>query len=46
LFSPVSSFDGDWQSCPFPIQRNRDRISTRKFDVGMMKRSSVNFGSR
>src|SRR5258708_4091928 len=37
LFSPVSSVDGNWQSCPFPIQRNRDRISTRKIDVGMMK---------
>src|SRR5260370_39718554 len=35
LFSPVSSFDGDWQSCSFPIQRNRDRISTGKFDVGV-----------
>jgi hypothetical protein len=46
LFSPVSSVNGDWQSCPFPIQRNRDRISTRKIDVRMMKRSSVNFGSR
>jgi hypothetical protein len=38
--------DGDWQSFPFPIQRNRDRISTRKIDVRMMKRSSRNFGSR
>jgi hypothetical protein len=37
LVSPVSSVDGNWQSCPFPIQRNRDRISTRKIDVGMMK---------
>jgi hypothetical protein len=42
----LGSAVGDRQSCPFPIQRNRDRISTCKFDVGMMKRSSVNFGSR
>jgi hypothetical protein len=37
LFSPFSSFDCDCdcQCCSFPIQRNRDEISTRKFDVGV-----------
>src|SRR5882762_5910705 len=35
LFSPFSSFDCDCQRCSFPIQRNRDKISTRKFDVGV-----------
>ena len=35
LFSPFSSFDCDSQCCSFPIQRNRDEISTRKFDVGV-----------
>jgi hypothetical protein len=35
LFSPFSSFDCDCQCCSFPIQRNRDKISTRKFDVGV-----------
>src|SRR5713226_9362440 len=35
LFSPFSSFDCDCHCCSFPIQRNRDKISTRKFDVGV-----------
>src|SRR5258708_34248796 len=35
LFSPFSSFNCDGQCCSFPIQRNRDEISTRKFDVGV-----------
>ena|SRR3984893_14966628 len=35
LFSPFSSFDCDCQCCSFPIQRNRDKSSTRKFDVGV-----------
>src|SRR5258708_20173675 len=35
LFSPFSSFDCDCQCCSFPIQRNRDEISTRKFGVGV-----------
>jgi hypothetical protein len=35
LFSPFSSFDCDCQYGSFPIQRNRDKISTRKFDVGV-----------
>src|ERR1700676_284780 len=35
LFSLFSSFDGDCQSCSFLIQRNRDKLSTRKFDVGV-----------
>src|ERR1019366_9808029 len=33
LFSPFSSFDGYSQRCSFPNQPNRDKISTRKFDV-------------
>src|SRR5450631_487485 len=24
-----------WQSCSFLVQRNRDKFSTRKFDVGV-----------
>ena len=32
LFSPFASFDGDCQCCCFSIQRNLDKISTRKFD--------------
>src|SRR6266403_1891194 len=28
-------FDGDCQSGSFLIQRNRDKLSTRKFDVGV-----------
>src|ERR1700733_2229178 len=35
LFSLFSSFDDDWQSASFLIQRNRDKLSTRKFDVGV-----------
>src|ERR1700694_867748 len=35
LFSLFSSFDGDCQSGSFVIQRNRDKLSTRKFDVGV-----------
>src|ERR1700716_1620435 len=35
LFSPFSSFDHDGQCCSFLIQRNRDKLSTRKFDVGV-----------
>jgi hypothetical protein len=35
LFSPVSSFDGYSQRCSAPNQPNRDKISTRKFDVGV-----------
>src|SRR5258706_15841866 len=35
LFSLFSSFDGDRQSGSFVIERNRDRLSTHKFDVGV-----------
>jgi hypothetical protein len=35
LFSPFSSFDGDCQSGSFLIQCNRDKLSTRKFNVGV-----------
>src|SRR5216117_2774320 len=35
LFSLFSSFDGDCQSGSFLIQRNRDKLSTRKPDVGV-----------
>jgi hypothetical protein len=35
LFSPSSSFDRDCQCASFPIQRNRDKRSTRKYDVGV-----------
>jgi hypothetical protein len=35
LFALFSSFDDDWQSASFLIQRNRDKLSTRKFDVGV-----------
>src|SRR6266481_4490239 len=35
LFSLFSSFDGDCQSGSFLIQRNRDKLSTRKFDFGV-----------
>ena len=35
LFSPLPPFDCDCQRCSFPIQRNRDKSSTRKFDVGV-----------
>jgi len=35
LFSFFSPFDGDCQSGSFLIQRNRDKLSTRKFGVGV-----------
>ena len=35
LFSLFSSFDGDCQSGSFVIRGNRDKLSTRKFDVGV-----------
>ena len=35
LFSLFSSFDGGCQSGSFVIQGNRDKLSTRKFDVGV-----------
>jgi len=35
LFSLFSSFDGDCKSGSFVIQRNRNKLSTRKFDVGV-----------
>src|SRR3982074_3697059 len=35
LFSLFSPFDGACQSGSFLIQRNRDKRSTRKFDVGV-----------
>src|SRR5436190_3052633 len=35
LFSLFSSFDGDRQSGSFLIERNRDKLSTRRFDVGV-----------
>jgi hypothetical protein len=45
LFSLFSSFDGDCQSGSFLIQRNRDKLSTRKFDVGVFTqpRSTASF---
>src|SRR6266436_4536181 len=42
LFSLFSSFDGDCQSGSFLIQRNRDRLSTRKPDVGVFTQSGSN----
>src|SRR5207249_8399132 len=42
LFSLFSSFDGDCQSGSFLIQRNRDRLSTRKPDVGVFTQSGPN----
>src|SRR6266702_3152548 len=39
LFSLFSSFDGDCQSGSFLIQRNRDKLSTRKPDVGVFTQS-------
>jgi hypothetical protein len=36
LFSLFSSFDGDCQSGSFSIQRNREKISTRKFEAGVL----------
>jgi hypothetical protein len=35
FLSLFSSFDGDCQSGSFLIQRNRDKLSARKFDVGV-----------
>src|ERR1700737_1252898 len=35
LFSLFSSFDGAYQRGSFLIQCNRDKRSTRKFDVGV-----------
>jgi len=46
LFSLFSSFDGGWQSCSFLVQRNRDKLSTRKFDVGVFHTAWTHFGSR
>src|SRR5216684_7443340 len=42
LSSPFSSFGSDWQNCSFPIQRNRDKSSTRKFDVGVFTQAGPN----
>src|SRR5712692_10182518 len=42
LFSLFSSFDGDCQSGSFVIQRNRDKLSTRKFDVGVFTQPGSN----
>jgi hypothetical protein len=45
LFSTFSFFDCD--CCSFPIQRNQDKISTRKFDVGVFTQAgsfSTKFG--
>jgi hypothetical protein len=46
LFSLFSSFDCDCQCCSFPIRRNRDKLSTRKFDVGVFTqaRSKADLG--
>src|ERR1700692_2792793 len=41
LFSPFSSLDCDCQCCSFPIQRNRDKISTRKFDLGVSTQAGL-----
>src|SRR6266566_836930 len=38
LFSLFSSFDGGCQSGSFLIQRNPDKLSTRKFDAGVFTR--------
>jgi hypothetical protein len=39
LFSLFSSFDCDCQTGSFLIQPNRDKLSTRKFDVGVFTQS-------
>jgi len=39
LFSLLSPFDCDCQCCSLPIQRNRDKISTCKFDIGVFTQS-------
>src|SRR5437660_12509880 len=44
LFSLFSSFDGDCQSGSFLIQRNRDKLSTRKPDVGVFTQSGTRLG--
>jgi hypothetical protein len=31
----IKHLEGGWQSCSFLVQRNRDKLSTRKFDVGV-----------
>jgi hypothetical protein len=46
LFSPFSSFDCDCQCGSFPIQRNRDKSSTRKFDVGVFTQAASTSISR
>src|SRR5229473_6632006 len=48
LFSPLSPFDSDCQCCSFPIQRNRDKISTSKFNVGVFTQpgSDSDLGAR
>src|SRR3984893_14478285 len=35
LFSLFSSSDGDWQIASSLIERNRGKLSARKFDVGV-----------
>jgi hypothetical protein len=40
LFSLSSSFDGAYQSGPFLFQRNRDKRSTQKFEVGVFTQQS------
>ena len=42
LSSLFSSFDGDCQSGFFVIQRNGDKLSTRKFDVGVFTQAGSN----
>ena len=42
LFSLFSSSDDDWQIASFLIQRNRDKLSTRKFDVGVFTQPGSN----
>jgi hypothetical protein len=42
LFSPLSPFDCDCQCCSFPIQGNRDKITTCKFDVGVFTQPGSN----
>src|SRR4051794_27357277 len=41
LFSLFSSFDSDCESGSFVIQRNRDKLSTRKFDVAVFTQRGV-----
>ena len=42
LFSLFSSFDGDCQSGSLVIRGNRDKLSTRKFDVGVFTQPGPN----